>query len=205
MNMGSELKDIIIVAIDNTCKDQTEWLIKRHYDLTPSSDPQLDAQLEPIFQVPVGQLKSGGAALFLGTLEKDIIPFINGNFRTTKDQGISGHSLGALFVTYSLLRKPSLFNRYGINSPSFWWNDNEMLLLLKYGKSDYSDLKGEVFFSIGALEGDMMVAPYRTFLKALEEKKPPSLKVTSQIFENETHLSVVPAGSSRTLRTLYGH
>lgn len=204
MNLGSEIKDIIIVAVENECGTRAEWLVHRHYDLTPSSNPELDAQIGPVLGIPEGQLRSGGAALFLRTLEDDIIPFIKANYRTSKDQGISGHSLGGLFATYTLLTKPSLFNRYGINSPSFWWNNNEMLGIFNTGENNYLDVKAEIFFSVGELEGDMMVAPYKTFLETLEDKKLIGLQISSQIFEGETHLSVVPASSSRTLRTLYG-
>jgi hypothetical protein len=204
MNLGKELQDIIIVAIDNKCENDAEWLISRHYDLTPSNQPEVDAQIEKVMQLPEGKLKSGGAALFLNSLEKDFIPFIKKNYRTSKDQGISGHSLGGLFAAYSLIKKPSLFNSYGINSPSFWWNNNEMLLILNATLSNLTDLKAQVFFSIGALEGDMMLTPYETFLDSLRDKNLESLQISSQIFENETHLSVVPVSSTRTMKILYG-
>ena len=154
--------------------------------------------------IPDGKLKSGGAALFLSTLENDLIPFVDKQYKTTGDRGLSGHSLGGLFAGYCLVKKPSLFKRYGINSPSFWWNNNEMLSLenefAKQGKS----ISAHVFFSAGALEGNVMITPITAFADSLKNLNYTGLIMTSQIFEGETHLSVVPACSSRTLKVLYG-
>ncbi len=204
LDLAREIKNVIIVAIENECETDTDWLVARHFDLTPSFIPSQDTLWGKILQIPQDRLKSGGAPLFLNTLEKDIIPYIEKNYKTTGDRGLSGHSLGGLFTAYCLLNKPSLFTRYGINSPSFWWNSNEMLATVNTNSDKLSGSKARIFFSVGALEGDMMVNPLKTFVESLKNKNLNGVQMTVQIFDAETHVSVTPVSGCRTLKVLYG-
>jgi predicted alpha/beta superfamily hydrolase len=203
LELGKEIKDVIIVAIEDSLQTDADWLADRYYDFTPSSVPQSDTQWSKMMSLPEGKLKSGGAALFLSTLQNDMIPFIDSHYKTNADRGLSGHSLGGLFAGYCLLKKPGLFKRYGINSPSFWWNNNEMLSLENSFATRHTSLPAKVFFSAGALEGDMMIAPMTAFITALKSHNYKDMVATTQIFDGETHLSVVSACSSRTLKVLY--
>jgi hypothetical protein len=65
-------------------------------------------------------------------------------------------------------------------------------------------ISANVFFSAGALEGDMMISPMNAFMNALKSHNYKGLQITSHIFEDETHISVVAACSSRTLKVLFG-
>lgn len=154
--------------------------------------------------IPQEKLKSGGAELFLNTLQKDLMLFINKNYKTTNNVGLSGHSLGGLFAGYCLIKKPELFKSYGINSPSFWWNNNEIVAIENTFAKQNTTISANVFFSAGALEGEMMIAPMTAFMNALKSHNYQGLRITSQIFEGESHLTVVPACSSRTLKVLFG-
>jgi predicted alpha/beta superfamily hydrolase len=204
LDLGKEIKDIIIVSIDDSCITDADWLASRYSDFTPSSMLQADTIWSKIMNIPEGKLKSGGAELFLGTLQNDIIPFIDKHYKTTIDRGLSGHSLGGLFVGYCLLKKPDLFKRYGINSPSFWWNNSEMVLKEDYYASQHTELTANVFFSVGASEDAMMLTPFNAFTNSIKSHDYKGLSMTVKIFDGETHLSVVPAGGSRTLKVLYG-
>jgi len=204
LDLGKEIKDVIIVAIDGNCVTDADWFANRYNDFTPSSLPQADTQWSKMMNIPEGKMKSGGAELFLNTLQKDLMPFIDKNYKTTGNQGLSGHSLGGLFAGYCLVKKPDLFKSYGINSPSFWWNNNEMVAVENNFAKQNKTISANVFFSAGALEGDMMIAPMTAFMNALKSHDYKGLQMTSQIFEGETHLSVVPACSSRTIKVLFG-
>ena len=73
----------------------------------------------------------------------------------------------------------------------------------------HDDLPVTMFISAGALEAVLepefaaMVANVEEMVKILESRKYPGLKLTSHIFENETHLSVIPATMSRGLRAVF--
>lgn len=196
---AKEIKDIIFVTIDANVKSESEWLTNRYTDLTPSSSPASDTAIAGFFKLPVSP--SGGAPAFLATIEKDIIPFIEQKYKTA-ERGIFGHSLGGLFAAYCLLTKPKLFQKYSMNSPSVWWNNNEMIALADSIAKNHPTLKASIFISAGSLEGDFMNVPVNNLIQRLKGNFT-NLTITSKIFEEETHLSVVPAASSRSLRVLF--
>lgn len=99
LDLGKEIKDIIIVSIEAVHSTESDWFANRHNDYTPSCLPQADTLWSKILNIPDGKLKSGGAVDFLNTLEKDLIPFIDSHFKTNSNRGLSGHSLGGLFTT----------------------------------------------------------------------------------------------------------
>ena len=70
--------------------------------------------------------------------------------------------------------------------------------------SHHSELTAKVFFSVGGSEDANMLASFNAFTNSIKNHNYKGLSMTVKIFEEETHLSVVPAGGSRTLKVLYG-
>jgi len=65
----------------------------------------------------------GGAAQFLTMLKDELLPFIEGHYRTDPDRRILfGHSLGGQFVLYAALTEPQLFWGYIASSPALQLN-----------------------------------------------------------------------------------
>ena len=54
---------------------------------------------------------------FLTFIEKDVIPFIDNNFRTPNERLIFGWEYGGSFVIQTMLDRPNLFNAYLAASP----------------------------------------------------------------------------------------
>lgn len=73
---------------------------------------------------------TGGSKKFINFIENELQPYIQNKYRTNLSKTIIGQSLGGLLSTEILLKKPKLFNKYIIVSPSLWW-DNGSLLNLK--------------------------------------------------------------------------
>lgn len=73
---------------------------------------------------------AGKSDKFISFIEKELQPFINKKYKTNASKTIIGQSLGGLLATEILLKKPTLFDKYIIISPSLWW-DNGSLLNLK--------------------------------------------------------------------------
>ncbi len=69
---------------------------------------------------------SGGAAQFLDFLKKELIPYINKTYHADGFNILFGHSFGGLFVTWSLLNDPQVFQAYIAADPSYWWDKNYM-------------------------------------------------------------------------------
>jgi len=206
MYLGNELEKVIIVGIGSG-HDLASWYANRMYDYTPSLDTISDRKGEKQLGFPKGTLQSGGAEKFLQCITTEIIPYVETHYKTTNDRGISGHSLGGLFTAYCLLNSTSVFSRYAINSSSLWWNNNEILnqadsIFIKNKTWDIPPVK--VFISVGQKEGVLMVPTMVKFSTRLEGKAYKNVSLTWHIFEDETHLSVIPANLSKTLSVLYG-
>ncbi len=207
LDLLSDLEDLIIVTIEYKWEQSLKpWMITRWKDYTPSKDEKMDANpgYLKMFDLQPGALSSGGAPVFLNIIKKEIIPFIDKQYKTTNDRGISGHSFGGLFAGYCLLTVPDLFQRYGINSPSFWWNNKEIFSIEKSFSQKNTSLPARVFMSVGSLEENSMTSVMSAFTDSLRSHNYKKLNFTSHIFEDENHMSVVPAMISRTLRVLYG-
>lgn len=70
---------------------------------------------------------SGHSEKFISFVEKELQPFIDKKFKTTNTKTLIGQSLGGLFATEILFKKPELFTNYIIVSPSLWWNNGSLL------------------------------------------------------------------------------
>lgn len=70
---------------------------------------------------------SGGSAKFIEFIEKELQPYIEKNYKSTRGKTLIGQSLGGLLASEILFEKPQLFDQYIIISPSLWWNDGSLL------------------------------------------------------------------------------
>ncbi len=70
---------------------------------------------------------AGRSALFIAFLEKELQPFINKKYKGGGSNMLIGQSLGGLLATEILLKRPLLFNKYIIISPSLWWDNGSLL------------------------------------------------------------------------------
>jgi len=66
-----------------------------------------------------GKVKAGDT--FSKFLKEDLIPEVNRNYRTNDYKILFGQSNTGLFVLYSLMLQPELFNAYVVASPMFGW------------------------------------------------------------------------------------
>jgi predicted alpha/beta superfamily hydrolase len=70
---------------------------------------------------------TGHSNKFIAFIENELQPFIQKKYKTTNDKTIIGQSLGGLFATEVLFKKPTLFNKYIIISPSLWWDNGSLI------------------------------------------------------------------------------
>lgn len=70
---------------------------------------------------------TGHSDKFIAFIEKELQPFIEKKYKANTSGTLIGQSLGGLLATEILFKKPTLFNKYIIISPSLWW-DNASLL-----------------------------------------------------------------------------
>lgn len=192
LDLEDRIEDVIIVCL-GLGKDLDSWQSNRTFAFTPSKDKS------------IVKYKSGGAETFLKSLKNEIIPFVDENYKTNSDNAILGHSLGGLFVSYCLLKAPNLFKKYGISSPSLMWKDSELLnQAKKMPLSKNKNLEGKtIFLSAGGNEEELMISGMLTLASVMKTRSNNKSMISWNIFEKETHLSVVSAMVSRTLSVLY--
>jgi predicted alpha/beta superfamily hydrolase len=79
-----------------------------------------------------GKLKGqGGKADFYGRMIiEELKPFIDKEYRTKPEReftGLGGSSLGGLVSMYLGLKRPDVFSRLAVMSPSAWWGNNQII------------------------------------------------------------------------------
>lgn len=101
---------------------------------------------------------TGGSAAFMRFIGEEVIPFVEANYRTNADRMLVGQSLGGLFAAEVLIKRPELFNRYLIVSPSIWWDDGSLLKAPAAFLGDPAKAPEEVYIAVGKegkrMEGD---------------------------------------------------
>lgn len=100
-----------------------------------------------------GSIHGEGDA-YVDFLVHTLKPYIDSAYRTRKDKNstfIAGSSMGGLISFYALSRYPDVFSKAGVFSPAFWTVRDT---LLSYLQEPALHVRGEIFFTAGALEGN---------------------------------------------------
>jgi len=176
---------MIIVAIES---------LDRSRDLTPSNAGQDVYGGVGDAGIP----QSGGAPKFLQFLEKELIPYVESNFRTHPYRLLEGHSFGGLFSTYALMYKPELFDAFIIQSPALWWNKEEMTMKAKEFFKPKTSLDKSVYFGIGGGDGWGMRQELIRYVEVVKENTPRDFHWKHEEIGNEGH------DDARLLLNYYG-
>ena len=185
------LEPLIVVSI--AYDGPPQYRLNRTRDYTPTHS----------LESPYGremQKHSGGGPKFRDFLTKELVPLIDRSYRTDPSKrALVGHSYGGLFTTWMMLTTgTSVFNRFVIVSPSYWYDDELIFKLVKN-----SQAAGRVYVAAGALENPIMARDVRRFAKSLRTPSRTGLKVRDEILDDETHNSIFPSGFSRGLRWVF--
>jgi len=149
---------------------------------------------------------SGGGKKFLEFIEKELIPFIESNYRTNDFQVLEGHSLGGLFAASALMEKPDLFDGFIVMSPAMWWNGEELTQKAKSFFSIHPDLEKAMFFGIGTGESGAeygMRKELKNFVDVLSENQPKNLRFERKEMEGEGHMSSVLLSNYHGLKFIF--
>ena len=205
------IPEVIIVGIGYGGKGSEamlNWALGRTRDLTPVKS----AETEEIYRkrladvgAPNVEVQTGGAALFLDFIKKELFPFIETNYQIDKKaRMLSGYSFGGLFAMYALFYEPGLFSKYFIGSPSIHYKDGVTFDYELNYASNHSDLKADVFISAGELENRTSKNIIR-IVDLLSSRNYENLNLKTVIFENENHVTCYPAAMSRGLIELFNN
>ncbi len=173
-----------------------QWWSKRSRDYTPWQDSTKVWGDWPL---------AGEGESYINFLREELITFVDANYRTSKnDRAIAGISFGGLFASYVLFKEPELFNRYIIIAPALLWNDKAIFRLEEEFSKGHNTLEAIVYSVVGELDdAEKLVFPFQEFFEIVGKRRYKKLKLTAEIKEGETHMSVYPGGFTQGLRIVF--
>ena len=92
---------------------------------------------------------TGHSDRFINFLEKELQPYIQKKYKTDSSKTIIGESLGGLLATEILFKKPALFDKYIIVSPSLWWDNGSLLNLKSDAVIKAITTKTDIYIGVG--------------------------------------------------------
>lgn len=154
---------------------------------------------------------SGGADKYLSYIEKDVIPFVEKQFRTEKFRILSGHSYGGLLVAHSFHKKPNLFQAHFSSSPSIFWNNGQTATdIVEFIKKNDKH-KNYLYMNIGnegkpesdSPEGVLMLDGIKKIESEFAKIDTPNLRYTFEYLPDQPHQVTQIYGIIGALRGLY--
>jgi predicted alpha/beta superfamily hydrolase len=175
--------ELIIVGIGYPVGRQTEVTALREVDLCGEG----------------GRGREG----FLEFIRQELIPLVETEFRARPvGRALYGHSCGGGFAFQALLEGEGTFERVIAGSPE--------PRLVRQLESDYAEshdsLRAQLFVSTGILLDEPFPenpSEFKEFVTILEARNYSGLQIKTAYFEDETHITVIPATIGRGLRAVY--
>ena len=152
---------------------------------------------------------AGHSGKFINFIEKELQPFINKKYKTTASKTIIGQSLGGLLATEILFKKPLLFDKYIIISPSLWW-DNGSLLNYKSAilQANFSQ-KTDIYIGVGK-EGlapstipHVMEVDANLLTEKIQSTQSKNVHVNLDYLPQEDHATITHQAVFNAFRILY--
>lgn len=136
---------------------------------------------------------SGGADLFLDFMGQELLPFVDGQYRSTSDRTIAGFSNSGLLVVHCLTAAPDLFTHFIASSPMLGYAP-ELILGQTSNVLISGKLKGKSLFIIYGGRDSYSKALDTTpaFDALVSEKRPAGFRYQLVFLEQEGH---IPQGS----------
>jgi predicted alpha/beta superfamily hydrolase len=154
-------------------------------------------------------LTCGKSANFISFIETELQPFIEKKYKTNNSKTIIGQSLGGLLATEIVLKKPNLFNKYIIISPSLWWNNGSLLEeKSEIYQENFKD-KIDIYIGVGK-EGltpskipHVMEVDANLLAEKLKSTKSKNVKVSFDYLPQEDHATITHQAIFNAMRILY--
>lgn len=172
LDMTFQIPQIIVVGIGN---------VDRKRDFTFATT---DEELKKEFPT------AGHSDLFIQFIEKELQPFIGNQFKVNEQKMLVGQSLGGLLATEILLKRPQLFTKYFITSPSLWWDNHSLLLQTEKYLLNETSFTPDVYIAVGKDEDKIMIHDAKKFYKKIKNHSSIG-KVEFNLMPNENHATIL--------------
>lgn len=171
------IPDIIVVAVHNI--DRTRDLSPVHVERFPTS---------------------GGAENFLEFLSKELVPYMDKNYRTAGFNILLGHSLGGTFIAYTLLEKPELFDAFLAVSPYLMYADK---LMVKKTSEELKPFKDTKYFYMTVGKEEPYFEPLGEYASVMKEKAGESVQFRYVKMLEENHATTPYISVFKGLRFIF--
>jgi predicted alpha/beta superfamily hydrolase len=144
---------------------------------------------------------TGHAADFLATIETEIIPFVEREYRADPAHRVlAGASLGGLFTLYAMYSKPALFSAWVAVTPAVAVNDGWLLGYEQKFAQAGGELEGRLFASMGENENPGFLASILQYNSRVASRHYPHLAYQFRIIDGERHAGMQMESYTRGLR-----
>lgn len=152
---------------------------------------------------------TGHSDKFISFIKKELQPYIENKYKTNSSKTIIGQSLGGLLATEILLKKPNLFNKYIIVSPSLWWDDASLLNQASDILEEKFSQETDIYIGVGnegLAPGNIphnMIVDANLLKEKLSNTKSKSVRVYFDYLPQEDHATILHQAVYNAIRILY--
>lgn len=158
-------------------------------------------ELSPVPFGEGGEKASGHAADFLRTIETEIIPFVEREYRVDSSHRIlAGASLGGLFTLYAMYTKPELFQAYIAATPAVLLGNDWLLGYEETFAKSGKPLNVRLYASAGGNEAPGFIGSILRFNRRIASRKHAGLAYEFRIIDGERHAGMQLESYVRGLR-----
>jgi hypothetical protein len=187
------LPEIIVVGIGYGGANPNYDVLRR-YDLTPVADAKKDTDATT----------AGHAAEFLGVIEREIIPFVEHEYRVDPSyRALGGHSLGGLFSLYAMFTRPELFQGYLALSPGVDWGDGWIFHAEEQFAQSGRPLHARLFLTGAADEWPFLISAILRFNTQIKPRNYPGFNYEWHLIDGERHSGTKAESWNRGLRSTF--
>ena len=210
--IGNMAPEMIIIGVGSRSEDGLEGLGRRVIDFSPPGADYFPRglrgeaweELAPLPEFP------HLADAFLGFLVDELRPELAARYRFSGDHALFGHSAGGMFAAHSLFARPGAFDKMIIGSPYLEGVRGAAFKAEEAYARHNKDLDTDLFIGVGANETDEyflaasgIVSGAAAFSETLRLRRYPSMALSTRIYSDEDHYTVVPRVISDGIRTLW--
>ncbi|HSC40503.1 MAG TPA: alpha/beta hydrolase-fold protein [Chitinophagaceae bacterium] len=152
---------------------------------------------------------AGHSQPFIAFIENELQPYIDSKYRTAASKTIIGQSLGGLLATEILLKKPGLFDKYIIISPSLWWDNGSLFNQASAIFGQGFTQKTDIYIGVGK-EGlapctipHVMEVDANVLAEKIQRSLSKNVKVSFDYLPEENHATITHQAVFNAFRILY--
>ncbi|MGA9768551.1 MAG: alpha/beta hydrolase-fold protein [Blastocatellia bacterium] len=180
---NATMRPFLLVGIENT---------QRRRDMTGPTQNEDDRKIAP---------QVGGSFEFRKFIRNELMPVIQGRYRTTGETAIVGESLAGLFVVETFLLEPDLFDTYIAIDPSLWWNNEKLVNGAPEQLRTRTKLEKTLY--LASSDEKVIAAITQRFAGILTTNAPSTIHWHYESMPDEKHSTIYQPAALRAFRVVF--